>query len=85
MKEETRFLWRTKWGGRWTTTSYHCTEEHIRKEHPEAIAVPGTRQVLMVPETREERENAMSGNSTGRGVGVRYRADGSLMKWYERD
>ena len=85
MREEIRYRWRVKWAGRWTTTSYHCTEKHIRKEHPEAICEPDTRQVLMVPETRAEQDDAMGRNATSTGVGVRRRADGSVMRWWDRE
>ena len=56
MKEEITYLWRIKWTGKWGTTRHHCTEEHIRKEHPEAICLPETKRVHLVPETKEEFE-----------------------------
>jgi hypothetical protein len=45
--------------GKNVTTRYLCTEEHIRKEHPDATPVPGTEQV------RELSEDLLA-NSTGR-------------------
>lgn len=54
MKEEIRYRWRIQWLGKWTTTKYHATVEQIQKEHPEAVAVEGTREVLMVAETDAE-------------------------------
>ncbi len=32
------------------TTSYHCRESQIRIEHPDAVQVEGSRQVLVVPD-----------------------------------
>ena len=61
MKEEVRFKWRIKWSGRWTTTRHHCTEEVIKREHPEAVAVPGTMQVTTVAESPEEFDVLMYG------------------------
>ena len=54
MREQVVYLWRTQWCGKWGTTRYLCTEEHIRKEHPEAIRIDSSRQVRQVPETPEE-------------------------------
>lgn len=66
MKEETTYQWRIKWAGKWGTTRHNCTEEQIRKEHPEAICLPHTKRVLLLPETPEEvaarmRETCTSG------------------------
>jgi hypothetical protein len=60
MREEVRHKWRIKWAGRWTT-SHHCTEEAIHREHPEARQVPGTMQVIQVAETPEEVARFMYG------------------------
>lgn len=65
MREEVTFKWRIKWGGRWTTTSIHYTEAHIRTEHPEATVIEGSRKVRQVPDTPEELHYAMYGNPTG--------------------
>ena len=43
-------------------TRYHCTEETIRKSHPEAIRVDNSLVVKWIPETPEEvhaRERAL--------------------------
>jgi hypothetical protein len=45
---------RILWAGRWKTTSYHCTEDEIRFEHPEAERIEGTLRVLDLPETGDE-------------------------------
>jgi hypothetical protein len=63
MKEEIVYLWRIQWAGKWRMTHYYCTEEHIRKEHPEAVVVSNSRQVRMVAETPVERMEAMSRGS----------------------
>lgn len=62
MKEEIRWQWRIRWCGRWTT-SHHCTEEAVRREHPEAVRIEGSRQVLLVPSTPEEIAQAMYGRT----------------------
>ena len=64
MKNETTYLWRIKWAGRWTTTRHHCTEEQIRKEHPEAICLHETKRVQQVPETDEEMRDLQRASST---------------------
>ncbi len=64
MKQETTYLWRIKWAGRWTTTRHHCTEDHIRKEHPEAVCLVESKRVEMVPETNAELSEMQRANST---------------------
>jgi len=56
MRQVETYRWRVQWLGRWTTTRHHTSEEDIRVEHPEAVAVPGSLIVLEVPETDDERE-----------------------------
>lgn len=43
---EVRYRWRyyDEVRKKWFTTSYHCTESAIRKEHPDATPVDGSRQ-----------------------------------------
>ncbi len=64
MKTETTYLWRIKWAGRWTNTKYHCTEEQIRKEHPEAVCQVESKRVQQVPETDDELREAQQMNFT---------------------
>ncbi len=47
-----RYRWRyfDEARGKHFTTSYHCTEEQIRIEHLDAVAVDGSRQVLVLCE-----------------------------------
>ena len=54
MRRIEQHRWRVLWAGRWKTTSYHCTEDEIRTEHPEAERVEGTLRVLELPETDVE-------------------------------
>ena len=53
------FTWRTLWLGKWHKTSYKCSEEFIRMQHPEAIKVEGTREVRRLPSTEVEVRASM--------------------------
>ena len=66
MKEEIRYRWRIQWTGRWTTTRYHCTEEHIRKENPEAVSLYATRREVEVAEKEAERKGNLHRTSLAR-------------------
>lgn len=55
MKTIEEWRWRVKWAGKWCSTSYHTTEESIRREHPEATKVPGSMRLMEVAETDAER------------------------------
>ena len=54
MRREEQYRWKTLWNGKMTPTRYHCTEESIRKEHPEAVRIEGTLIVREIPETDDE-------------------------------
>jgi hypothetical protein len=54
MREEDVFVWKIKWGGRWTKTSVHLSEAAVRKEHPEALCLHETRKTNWIAETDEE-------------------------------
>lgn len=54
MKIEHTYRWMTKWNGKMSPTRYHCTEEQIRKSHPEAVRIEGSLVVQEIPETDEE-------------------------------
>ena len=56
MRTEERWRWRIQWQKKWSTTRLSCTEEAIRKEHPEAIRMLGTMTVHQVPETDGEKQ-----------------------------
>lgn len=66
MKTEVQYRWRIQWCGRWTTTGYHCTEEHIRHEHPEAQALLDTRRELQIPQTPEEMTEQLRRTDTSK-------------------
>lgn len=65
MRTEETFIWRVKWIGKWSNTRFHCTEEFIRKEHPEAVKVEGSLRVFTLPETPEEFRSNTFNPSTG--------------------
>jgi hypothetical protein len=50
--------------GKAFTTRFHCTEEQIRLEHPEAERVEGTLIVREVPETAAEIASMQRANSS---------------------
>ena len=84
MREEETFIWRIMWGGRWTKTGIHYSEEAIRKEHPEALRLDDTRKVRLIPQTDAEyRELARKVNSVE--STHRTRADGTPIKMWERE
>jgi hypothetical protein len=59
MREVEKWKWRVRWAGRLTTTRIHYTEAEIRREHPEAIRLDGTRIVVVLPESEAERGAAI--------------------------
>ena len=59
MNTEIQYRWRIMWLGHWATTGHHCTEEQIRKEHPEAVRIDDSRRELRVAEAFDERKNVM--------------------------
>jgi hypothetical protein len=54
MKQVEKWKWRILWAGRWTSTRIHFTEEQIRRIHPEAEKIDGSRVVVSLPETQAE-------------------------------
>jgi hypothetical protein len=65
MRREEHYRWRCRGpGGKAFTTRYHCTENEIRVEHPEAERVEGTLVVRDVPETAEEYARVTQANSS---------------------
>lgn len=65
MKIEKQYFWKIQDLGKWHTTRFRCTEEHIKEDHPEAICIPGSLVELSVPETEEEMWERYRTNSTG--------------------
>jgi len=45
-----KWRWKIRWAGRWTTTQITYTEADVRREHPEATPVDGSRIVIELPE-----------------------------------
>jgi hypothetical protein len=54
MRQEELWDWRIQWNGKWTTTLNGATPEQIRKRHPEAIKILGSRCVRQVAETADD-------------------------------
>jgi hypothetical protein len=73
MKQIEQYRWHIVWAGKRKTTQYHCTEDEIRVEHPEAQPVEGSRRVLSVPETDEELAARIQGMSSSAIHGDRIR------------
>ena len=54
MRTVEKWKWRIRWAGRWTTTRIAMTEAEIRREHPEATPVDGSRVLVALPDTEAE-------------------------------
>ena len=66
MKVQITYHWRVQNHiGRWHTTRFDCTEEFIRRSHPEATMLPETRVERIVPDTEEELMKAMCASHGG--------------------
>lgn len=66
MKVQITYRWRYKnYMGRWRTTNFDCTEEFIRRSHPEATMEPNSRVERLVPDTPEELMAAMCASHGG--------------------
>lgn len=59
MKHEETYRWMTRWNGKMSATRYHCTEEQIRKRHPEAVRIEDSLVVNLIPETDEEWQSRL--------------------------
>ncbi len=55
MITEEIYFWRIQWAGTWMVTRTRVSEQTIRQEHPEAIRVEESRQLVLTPETSQER------------------------------
>lgn len=51
--------------GRCRTTNFDCTQEFIRRQHPEAIMEPNSRVERLVPDTEQELMEAMTRSHGG--------------------
>nr|WP_315489532.1 hypothetical protein [uncultured Rhodoferax sp.] len=55
MITEEVYFWRIHWAGSWMVTRTRVSEFKIRQEHPEAIRIEESKQLLLTPETPQER------------------------------
>ena len=60
MITENVYFWRIHWAGSWMITRTRVSEKAIRKEHPEAICIEDSKQLMLTPETPQERLLAAS-------------------------
>ena len=58
MITEEVYFWRIQWAGTWMITRTRASENTIRQEHPEAIRVDDSKQLMLTPETPQERTQA---------------------------
>ena len=65
MKLEKHYFWKIQDLGKWKTTRFRCTEEHIKDDHPEAICIESSLIDRWVPETDEEMWEQYRKTSTG--------------------
>jgi hypothetical protein len=76
MKIVEKFKWRIRWAGRWTTTLVPFTEDQVRRQHPEAQRVDGSRVLVNMPETEAEIQ------STQRAARRELDEDGQVKKMW---
>ena len=60
MTQQDVYFWQIQWAGTWMTTHKRLTRQAVQVEHPEAVPVEESRQLLLTPETPEERRMASS-------------------------
>jgi hypothetical protein len=66
MREEELWEWRILWEGQWTTTMDGATEAEIRKRHPEAERIDGSRFMRQISDTGpRHRHGVLTGPSSG--------------------
>ena len=71
MVTEHQYFWSIQWAGRWMLTRQRFTERAIRQEHPEAVKVDESLEVVYTPETPQERLQAATKARVAE-PGVRY-------------
>ena len=72
MISEETFFWQIEWAGTWMLTRTRVTESAIKREHPEARRVEGSRQLQLTPESPQERMMAVTNGRVSE-PDVRYR------------
>jgi hypothetical protein len=65
MITEEVYFWRIQWAGTWMFTRTRVSERTIRQEHPEAIRIEDSKQLMLTPETPQERVQAASRAGNG--------------------
>ncbi len=65
MKLEKQYFWKIQDLGKWKTTRFRCTEDHIKDDHPEAICIESSLIDRWVPVTDEEMWEQYRKTSTG--------------------
>ena len=71
MNSEEVYFWQIEWAGTWMTTHTRHTERAIKREHPEARQVEGSRQVLLTPESPQEKMAARNAKAASPDVAYR--------------
>jgi len=59
------YFWRIQWAGTWMFTRTRVSEKTIRLEHPEAIRIDDSKQLVLTPETPLERLQATAKSRNG--------------------
>ena len=72
MNAEEVYFWQIHWAGTWMTTHVRYSESAIKREHPEARRVEGSRQLLLTPESPQDKMAARTAKM--RSPDVAYRA-----------
>lgn len=65
MITEEIYFWRIQWAGTWMFTRTRVSEKTIRLEHPEAIRIDDSKQLVLTPETPQERVQAAARTRNG--------------------
>lgn len=60
MITEEVYFWSIQWAGTWMITRTRVSERKIRQEHPEAVRIEESKQLILTPETPQERAQAAS-------------------------
>jgi hypothetical protein len=65
MITEEIYFWRIHWAGTWMFTRTRVSERTIRLEHPDAIRIDDSKQLVLTPETPQERVQAAAKTRNG--------------------
>lgn len=78
MITEEVYFWSIQWAGTWMITRTRVSEKKIRLEHPEAVCIEGSKQLILTPETPKERVQATS-RAHQASPDIRYRVYGACF------